>query len=354
MQASLYRDALSQLRKEGLFVVSNLKGTLTVAAEGTIFIALAVALAHVEPWGFAFIALQVLAGLSIFRMFVILHECGHRTLFRHRLVNSIVGHVASIFCLVPYFPWRHIHLLHHRWVGIIDKDPTQRDLLKLRDAPAAQDALFRILWRLWIPLPFMKFLFEVFWGYPGARIRDRDRKHAWQGLISVAVCLAAHGAAIAVLGPGTWATYFLPMLFVFYLMIENMNLPQHSGLFPYLSDTHPAPIALAQQDAITRSSHMPDWLGVALALNFNRHVEHHLFPAAPWYALNRVRTRLSDSFAYKPPHEVPFMGFMIRLRRQDPLTIYRDRLPQPAVSSVTAASSAGNAAAPVAVAQEAT
>lgn len=333
MDTRTYREAISRLRDDGLFVVSDAKGALTVLADTVIFAAIAAGLSQVPPWSLAFFVLELLGGISLFRWFVILHECGHKTLFRSRRVNSVVGHLASVFCLIPYYPWRNIHLLHHRWVGVIDKDPTQRDLLKLREAPPAQNALFRILWKLWLPLPFIKFLFEVFWGYASNRYRAGDQEKARQGLISMLVCIGAHLAAITTLGLGPWATFFGPMLFVFYFMIENMNLPQHSGLFPFLSDAHPQPVPLAEQDAITRSTHMPDWLSVALALNFNRHVEHHLFPAAPWYSLNRIRKRLS-SLEYVLPYEVSFLGFMRRLRRQDPLTIYRDSLPQPAARPV--------------------
>ena len=71
---------------------------------------------------------------------------------------------------------------------------------------------------------------------------------------------------------------------------------------------------------------MPDFVSVAHALNFNRHTEHHLFPSAPWYALNGVRRHLLAN-GYRYPHEVPFITFMWHLRKRDPLTVYRDALP---------------------------
>jgi fatty acid desaturase len=226
-----------------------------------------------------------------------------------------------------------VHLLHHRWVGIIDKDPTQKDLLKLHHSSNVQNMLFRIVWRLWIPIPFAQFLYKVFWGYAFVALKNKEYKNFRLGLFSNLICLIAHGLIIGFLSLSTWATYFLPMLVVFYFMIENMNLPQHSELFPYLSDTRAEPIPFAQQDEITRSTHLPDLLGCILALNFNRHTEHHLFPATPWYNLNKMRKMLIDS-GYSVPNEVEFMEFMYKLRSRDPLHIYRDSLPKPVASVV--------------------
>ncbi|MEX5636022.1 fatty acid desaturase family protein [Parafrankia sp. FMc2] len=315
------------LRDAGLLRVSDVKGLATVLGECLLLVAIAWGLHRTSPWSPAFLALEVLAGISVFRWFVILHESGHRSLFTRVGANSVSGHLGSVFCLIPYYSWRHIHFLHHRWVGVIDKDPTQAHLLALWKAGRVQNTLFRLVWRLWLPIPFIKFLFEVFWGYPVRPAGIPGHKPA-RGWFSNAVCVVPHVTAAAVVGPAAWATYFLPMLVVFYVVIENMNLPQHSELFPFLSDAHPAPVPFAEQDAFTRSTHLPDWLGVALALNFNRHTEHHLFPGVPWYSLNKARRHLRGE-GYRQPFEVPFLGFMWRLRRRDPIEIFRDALPRP-------------------------
>lgn len=315
----------STLRAKGRLRVSNAKGTATVALELAIAAVVVTTLATVDRWGPAFWVAEIVGAVSCFRWFVILHECGHRTLFTRTRMNSIVGHIAAVACLIPYFPWRDVHLQHHRWVGVIDKDPTQEHLLKLQRITRVESVLFRVMWRLWLPVPFVKFLFEVFWGDPfrGSRARSTVRR----GIASDVLCALPHVALIAALGPTTWASCFLPMLLGFYLLIENMNLPQHSELFPYLSDTHPRPIPMSEQDSCTRSTHLVDWLGVLLALNFNRHTEHHMLPSAPWYSLNAVRRELLAT-GYRHPHEVPFVRFMRDLRRRDPLEVYRDSLPR--------------------------
>lgn len=50
------------------------------------------------PW----LAGQVLLGLMLVQWFVILHECGHDTLFRTCRYHAIAGRIAGAFSLIPY------------------------------------------------------------------------------------------------------------------------------------------------------------------------------------------------------------------------------------------------------------
>lgn len=328
MESDAFRARRRELSQAGLFNISTPKAIATVALEVTVTALLIYGFSQIDGFGPTFFALTVLAGSSIFRWFVILHECGHHSLFKSKRANTLVGHVASIACLIPYMPWRNIHLLHHRWVGVIDRDPTQAHLLNLRKAGKIQNALFRLIWRLWIPIPFIKFIAEIFWGYPlRGDLADRPKARR-QGWFSIGLCVTAHVVVVALVGWRAWAAFFLPAMLVFYVLIETINLPQHSELFPYLSDGHPDPVPLREQDAITRSTRLPRWLGVVLTLNFTRHTEHHLFPDAPWYSLNKINDHLTGA-GYRIPHDVPFGAFMREFRRRDPVTIYRDALPHP-------------------------
>jgi omega-6 fatty acid desaturase (delta-12 desaturase) len=54
------------------------------------------------------------------RLFMIQHDCGHGSLFRHRLVNDWVGRVIGALTLTPYDYWRHSHAIHHASSGDLD------------------------------------------------------------------------------------------------------------------------------------------------------------------------------------------------------------------------------------------
>jgi omega-6 fatty acid desaturase (delta-12 desaturase) len=55
------------------------------------------------------------------RLFMIQHDCGHGSFFRHRLANDWVGRVIGVLTLTPYDFWRHAHALHHASSGNLDR-----------------------------------------------------------------------------------------------------------------------------------------------------------------------------------------------------------------------------------------
>jgi acyl-lipid omega-6 desaturase (Delta-12 desaturase) len=326
MVTSTYQSVRQALNGDGAFRISNVYGALTVAAELLIAGGLLTAITAVEPFAPAYWLLQALFAVSMFRMFVIVHECGHNNLFRGRNANTIAGVLASPFCLLPYVPWRNIHFLHHKWVGVIDKDPTQAHLLTLRDMSRAEVAMFRIVWKLWIPIPFMLFVWKMFWMYPYREWRYGARTNVWRSLPSVLVCGLPHALLVAYVGIWRYATLCGPAIALFYAIYEVINLPQHSGLFPYTSRTHPAPLPLREQAEITRTTYLPRLLAVVLNYNFNFHIEHHLFPSVPWYSLPKVTSRIAGlrDFDYQ---RVGCFTFMVHLRRRDPVDVYVNSLP---------------------------
>ena len=55
------------------------------------------------------------------RLFMIQHDCGHGSFFRHRLANDWVGRVIGVLTLTPYDFWRRTHALHHATAGNLDR-----------------------------------------------------------------------------------------------------------------------------------------------------------------------------------------------------------------------------------------
>ena len=60
------------------------------------------------------------AGVLV-RMFMIQHDCGHGSFFRHRLANDWVGRVIGVLTLTPYDFWRQTHAAHHANSGNLDR-----------------------------------------------------------------------------------------------------------------------------------------------------------------------------------------------------------------------------------------
>lgn len=64
-----------------------------------------------------YLLLAVPAAGFLVRLFMIQHDCGHGSFFRHRLVNDWVGRVIGVFTLTPYDFWRRAHGIHHATSG---------------------------------------------------------------------------------------------------------------------------------------------------------------------------------------------------------------------------------------------
>src|SRR3984957_5523764 len=65
--------------------------------------------------------LAVPAAGFLVRLFMIQHDCGHGSFFRHRLANDWVGRVIGVLTLTPYDFWRRTHAVHHASSGHLER-----------------------------------------------------------------------------------------------------------------------------------------------------------------------------------------------------------------------------------------
>lgn len=65
--------------------------------------------------------LSVLASGFLIRIFIIFHDCGHRSFFVSKKANNIVGMIMGMIAFTPFFKWHHLHWIHHATSGNLDK-----------------------------------------------------------------------------------------------------------------------------------------------------------------------------------------------------------------------------------------
>ncbi|MCG8358143.1 MAG: fatty acid desaturase [Kiloniellales bacterium] len=65
--------------------------------------------------------LAVPAAGFLVRFFIIQHDCGHRSYFRSRWANDLVGRALGVLTLTPYDYWRKAHAVHHATSGNLDR-----------------------------------------------------------------------------------------------------------------------------------------------------------------------------------------------------------------------------------------
>ena len=74
---------------------------------------------HVSYW--ITLPLAVLAAAFLVRIFIIFHDCGHRSFYASRSANRIVGFITGMLTLTPFHHWRWQHALHHGTSGDLDQ-----------------------------------------------------------------------------------------------------------------------------------------------------------------------------------------------------------------------------------------
>ncbi len=258
------------------------------------------------------------AAVAMNHSYLIIHECAHSTFFPKHWQNILVGHVYSILALVPFYARKFEHLHHHLWTGNVDFEPaTVRGMQAF--SKLSQNKLFEFAWRYWIPV-FAFHEHKSLWKIPfSGQFKDLRRKIlSW-----FSVFWSAGGVIVLViyLGPQTVAK-LLPAVYLFLFLIELTNLPHHLDATLYDGDQKRP---LWEHDELTKSCQHIPYITYALMLNFNFHVEHHLFPAMPWHRLYKVHTELTAADPrYQMLHNEVSWGYS--LRRQPVEVVFKKYL----------------------------
>lgn len=68
----------------------------------------------------AVMGLGILNAFFLVRIFIIQHDCGHRSFLKSTLWRNVVGYICSIFSFIPYFYWAKSHHFHHGHNGMLE------------------------------------------------------------------------------------------------------------------------------------------------------------------------------------------------------------------------------------------
>jgi fatty acid desaturase len=246
----------------------------------------------VAPWA----AGQIVLSVALVEWFVLLHECGHDTLFRAHALHRPVGYLAGFFALIPFECWRRVHARHHRWTGWQDLDPTTV-ALTLRPRSRFERWAVNVCWKYWIPLFSTTYRVDNFWNMPRLlRLFHADRRARRSVIANLAAQAAACIAVVALVGPLPLARTVGAALVLAFMMEDVLLLSQHTHVPMGLSRGRAVePYTALAQQPFTRSLRLPAWLS-RIWLHFDAHELHHMYPFVPGYRLHAVE--------YTPQNEV--------------------------------------------------
>lgn len=229
---------------------------------------------------------QLVLTLALVEWFVILHECGHRTLFRSRWMNQLVGAIAAFIVVIPYTAWRHVHARHHVWTGWQDRDITTETLVPRKLAGWERWAI-NAAWRTGMPLFSVLYRVQNFWN------TRRLAKFLDAGLvrrirIENSFFLTGYVVLVVWLGPSDLFVLCGPGLLLALAIEDILLLSQHTHMPTQIAGSvRVQPLSPCAQQAYTRSLCLPRWLSWML-LHFDAHELHHMHVRVPGYRLRSL------------------------------------------------------------------
>lgn len=253
------------------------------------------------------------------------HEMGHGTAFRTRWMNDAVYHLASFMILFEPHVWRWSHARHHTDTIVVGRDP---EIVEPRPPSLLQMGL-----KLF-SLPHAGSVLVSLGRHAAGRLTDAERtfipESQWPKVYATArIWLAI--LALAVL-TALWLHSWLPLMFI--------GLPTlYGGWLSYLFGLSQH-VGLAEDTLDHRSNCRTIYMNPVLRflyLNMNYHLEHHMFPMVPYYALAQLHEEIRDDCP--PPYPNLLAAFreivpVILRQRHDPGYFIRRPVPQPAADAV--------------------
>ncbi|MGH1487978.1 MAG: fatty acid desaturase [Acidimicrobiales bacterium] len=234
------------------------------------------------------------------------HECGHGTAFRNERANTVIYYIASFMLWREPTMWRWSHYRHHTDTIIVGRDA---EIVFQRPPRMRQ-----------IPLIFSHLRGgpEMFWrmtkhaaGQIDPEAADfipasEQRRLIWEDRIIVAINLAAVAWSLIAWTPLPVLLVGLPTMYGAWLVVF-FGLTQHAGLQEDVLD-HRLNTRTVYMNPVFR------WL----YSNMNYHVEHHLFPGVPYYALPALHEEIKDSLPPALPNTAAaYRELLGALRQQE-------------------------------------
>jgi omega-6 fatty acid desaturase (delta-12 desaturase) len=142
------------------------------------------------------VPLAILAGAFLVRIFIIFHDCGHGSYFKSHRVNDLVGFLAGVLTLTPYYHWRWEHAIHHASSGQLDKRGvgdiwtlTVQEYLEASRWKRFAYRLARNPFILFVIAPL--FMFVIRQRFPSVNANKRERHSVYAMNVAIAGMAAA-------------------------------------------------------------------------------------------------------------------------------------------------------------------
>jgi fatty acid desaturase len=252
---------------------------LAVGVAGALYAQL---LARSRHWLLCGLGALVL-GFTLVTMFAAMHECVHRTAFKSRWLNDLVGWFAGLLSFYNSTFYRYYHGWHHRFTQIPGRDP-ELDDPKPTGLSSYVLEMSGAYWWLGKLRTHLGIALGRVGGYPF--LSDETRPKVVR---SVRLQLAVYAAAMALsigFGQPWFFTYWLLPVVLGQPLLRAILLAEHTG-------------CSESDDALSNTRTTHTLLPVRFLMwEMPYHAEHHRYPALPFFALAEAHEALAPHLAH--------------------------------------------------------
>lgn len=227
-----------------------------------------------QSWWWVFGAAYLIGAFADHALFVLIHECAHKLIFKNRAANKIAGMIANIPLIFPSsVSFENYHLKHHSFQGVHELDG---DLPNYWEAKLINHYFIgKVIWLLFYPI------FQVFRLSRLREIAPFDKWVALNWLIQIVSMTAI--------------AWFLGAQSFVYLVAS----------FFFSVGLHPLGARWIQEHYLTQGEQETySYYGVLnhVAFNVGFHNEHHDFPSVPWNRLPDIKKTAPGFYDHLSSH----------------------------------------------------
>lgn len=213
------------------------------------------------PWWVVFVAAYIIGAFADHALFVMIHECAHRLLFKKPEANRLAGILANVPQLFPSsVSFERYHIKHHSFQGVHELDA---DLPNYWEAKLIDNYFIgKVIWLLLYPL------FQVF---RIGRLKEIKPFDGWVAL--------------------NWAVQIAFIVLITWLWGPKAIIYLLASFF-FSVGLHPLGARWIQEHYLTHGEQETySYYGPLnnVAFNVGYHNEHHDFPSIPWNRLPKIR-----------------------------------------------------------------
>jgi sphingolipid delta-4 desaturase len=222
-----------------------------------------------QPWWLVVVVAYGVGAFANHALFIIIHECAHRLVFRRKAHNILTGMLADLPMSFPgSIQFTRYHMKHHSFQGVYELDA---------DLPFRWEA--RLIGTSWWRKALWLALFPIVEGLRPIRLKEISLWDRWF-VASLAIQLGFDVAVLVLFGPKALVYLVLSLFFGI-------------GL-------HPLGARWIQRHYLVNGGTQETFSYYGplnrLAFNVGYHNEHHDFPSVPWNKLPQIRRIAPEAY----------------------------------------------------------